>query len=126
MEIARMSDTETLERQVQSLSKELSDLRKALSEGKDVKAITPVKVDTTYLCPKDPNRQKVLSQNGFVMPDDGPLHLNGWITKIEHVKSQHNGVGPDGRPFVFETTHMVATWKCQQDGSTLTLDPYLK
>lgn len=120
------TETDELRQEVASLSKELADLRKALAEGKDIKAITPVKVDTTYLCPKDPNRQKVLDNDGVVLPEDGPLHLNGWITKIENVSRKHQTFGPDGRPIQFESIHQVATWKCQQDGSELTLDPYLK
>jgi len=110
--------------EISELRQEVAELRKALAGVKDIDLVKPVKVDTTYLCPKDPNRDKILDANGVVMPDDGPLHLSGFITDIRNVAKKHRTIGPDGRQLEFEAIHQTATWICSVDGSEIKLDPY--
>lgn len=102
----------------------LADLRQAIAEGRDLKTVVPVKIDFVYLCPGDPHYQKIIDQGGMVLPEDGPTHRNGWITKVESVSRKHQTFGQNGRPIEFETTHQVAVWKCQTCGAEKTLDPY--
>lgn len=116
-----MSEIEDLKKQVS----ELTATVKALIEGKDPKALKPVKVDMTYLCPKDPNREKIIKAGGVVLPDDGPQHLRGWITDQKNIPAKHRTFDPNtGKQVEFTTYHSTATWICQTDGSEIHLDPY--
>ena len=85
----------------------------------------PTFVDMTYLCPKDPNYQKIKDAEGWVATTaDAPTHLGGFITDIQFRPKKHNIVGPDGRPMQFETQEKSAVWVCAKDGSEVKLDPY--
>lgn len=86
----------------------------------------PVKVDLTYLCPNDPNRDKIIEAGGIVMPEDGPLHLGGYIAKTEDVEEKKYTYDPQGRRIEYKITHKIAFWVCQTTGcdGKLTIDPY--
>lgn len=115
-----MSKVEDLEKEVQ----DLKELVTQIAAAKGIKPPQPVKVDMTYLCPKDPNREKVLAAGGVVMPEDAPVHLAGYITDIQNVPEKKFTFGPDGRRIQFEVMHRTAKWICGTDGSTIDLDPY--
>lgn len=110
--------------EIDDLRKEVAELRKSLKGLSGVKLVEPVKVDLTYLCPKDPQRQKIMDAEGVVMPEDGPQHLAGFITDIRNVAKKHRTMGADGREIQFEAIHQTATWICATDGSEIKLDPY--
>lgn len=115
--------------EIDDLRKEVAELRKSLKGLSGVKLVEPVKVDLTYLCPKDPqNKSLTEAANGekfaIVMPDDGPKHLSGFITDIRNVAKKHRTMGPEGREIQFEAIHQTATWICATDGSEIKLDPY--
>jgi len=86
----------------------------------------PVKIDLTYLCPNDPNREKIIEAGGFVLPEDGPQHLGGYITKIEIVEEKKYTYDPNGRRIEFPIKHQTAVWVCQTKGcdGQITIDPY--
>lgn len=110
---------------IETLRQEVADLRKALAGVQGVQLIQPVNIALTTLCPKDPNRDKILEAGGVVMPEDGPTHLGGFITDIRNVAKKHRTMGPDGRQIEFEAIHQTATWICATDGSEIKLDPYV-
>ncbi len=109
---------------LETVQKELDDLKKALAQGKDLKALTPVKVDMTYLCSKDPNREKIIKADGVVMPDDGPKHLGGYITDIAYTDEKKRTF-VEGRQTEFVVKRKSAKWICSTCGSEKTIDPYL-
>ena len=86
----------------------------------------PVKVDLTYLCPNDPNRDKIIEGGGVVMPEDGPQHQSGYIVKTEDVEEKKYTYDPQGRRIEFKVMHKIAFWVCQSKGcdGKLTIDPY--
>ena len=83
----------------------------------------PVKIDLKYLCPNDPNRQKIIDAGGMVLPEDGPLHQSGWITDQKNVESKHRTFS-NGREVEFTTTHQTANHICQTCGGVTFLDKY--
>lgn len=93
-------------------------LRREIEEPK------PVKVDLTYLCPKDPNRKKILEANGVVMPDDEPQHKGGYITDIRFTPEKKRTYDATGRQIEFNVQRKSATWICSTCGSEIKLDPY--
>jgi hypothetical protein len=117
MEDPRVSKTEDLEKQV-------AELRAIVSSIPGLKVPQPVKISLKYLCPKDPNHDKLVDANGLVMPEDGPVHTLGWITDIKNVVQKHRTFNQDGKEVQFTSTHQTATWKCQTCGSELNVDPY--
>ena len=93
------------------------------TKTKDTEEAQPVKIDLKYLCPKDPNRDKILKADGMVLPEDGPTHLSGFITDIKNV-TEKKRTFVNGRQLEFEVVHQTAVWICQTDGSKIELDPY--
>ena len=83
----------------------------------------PVKVDLRYLCPNDPNREKIIAAGGVVLPKDGPLHDTGWIVDQKTVETKHRAF-KNGREVEFETQHMTAKRVCQKCGGETVIDPY--
>lgn len=112
-----MSKTEDLEQQI-------DELRRIVSNIPGAKGAQPVQVSLKYLCPKDPNHDILVNNNGLVMPEHGPVHTLGWITDIKNVIRKHRTMNQDGKEVQFTSTHQTATWKCQQCGSEVNVDPY--
>ncbi len=95
-----------------------------MTRTRDIEEVEPVKVDLTYLCPKDPNRDKILKADGVVMPEDGPVHLGGYITDIRYTMEKKYTFAQDGRRMEFEVPHKSAKWICSTCASEINLDPY--
>lgn len=89
----------------------------------------PVRIDTTYLCPKDPNREKVLAATiegtkyAMVLPKDAPKHESGWFVRPEVTSTKHRAF-VDGKQMEFENTYTKNVWKCQTDGSEIPVERY--
>jgi len=86
----------------------------------------PVKIDLTRLCPNDPNYDKIIEAGGVVLPEDGPQHLSGYMTKTENVEEKRYTYDPNGRRIEFPVFHQTSVWICQAkgcDGKRL-IDPY--
>jgi hypothetical protein len=85
----------------------------------------PTFVDMTYLCPKDPNYQKIKDAEGWVETADGaPTHLGGFITDIKYTDEKKRTYAQDGRQIEFVVKHKSAKWTCSTCGSEKVLDPY--
>lgn len=100
-----------------------------MTKTKELEELKPVKVDLTYLCPNDPNRESILKAAGgetsvMLLPDDGPQHLGGYITDIKF-SPEKKRTFVEGKPFQFEVQRKSALWTCSTCGAEVKLDPYL-